>query len=85
MLRQISNSEPERAKSCSFVRTWVISPSPLREMAHFNKEDRLQQNATPGSRNSNLFISLNLPATLKKFTHSLTTASGLHLYQWRLS
>jgi hypothetical protein len=85
MLAQYPNSEHKQTHSCALARTWVISPRPLWEIAHFNKEDALQQNATAPERIPTSFISQNLQSTLKKFTTPLATASGLHLYQRRLS
>jgi hypothetical protein len=85
MLPQISISERTKLSASTFVRTWVISLMPLREIAHSKKEDALRQSATPRFHDLNLFISQNLPSALKKFTSSCVAASGLHLYQWRLS
>jgi len=85
MLPHISISGHGKKRSRTLLRTWVISPSPLREMAHFNKEDVQRQNAAPRSRDLNLLISRNLHSALKKFTESQVAASGLHLYRRRLS
>jgi hypothetical protein len=85
MLSHISISERTKISAQTCVRTCVISPMPLREMAHSNKEDALRQNATSRFQDLNLFISWNLQSALKKFTTPLTAASGLHLYQRRLS
>jgi len=84
MLTHISISERTKISAPSFVRTWVISPMPLREMAHFNKEDGLRQNATARPHDLNLLISQNLHSALKKFTEPRAAANGLHLHLRRL-
>jgi hypothetical protein len=84
MSAHISNSERGKKRSRASVRTWVISLSPLREMAHFNKEDAPRQNATPRFHDLNLIISRNLHSALKKFTEPRAAAKGLHLHLRRL-
>jgi hypothetical protein len=84
MLSHNSISERGKDRSRTSVRTWVISLSPLREMAHFNKEDARRQNLTPRHRDDNPFISQTLQPALKKFTELFVAASSLHLHLRRL-
>jgi len=78
-------SELGKKSSPTFVRTCVISLSPLREMAHFNKEDHSPRIPALPQSDDNPLISWNLESQLKKSTERVIAASRLHLYQRRLS